>query len=404
MKLNFFLASNSETESPKMSMVPKMAMVKKLVKTVTATVVMGAATLLFTSFNTKTSPQLAVPADAEEVAAAERLETPPRGLTRQRTDFEKAISILAQGAQSNAHLADYYTRVQKRIQGQAAKHESGSGVRAVKVSRKINPPSDPKSQVADTRAAYQEKAPDGLKGLAESEMIADSEAAPEARIETLSAVSETRVSQGAGVKSSRLAIGDIVYDTNPAIDRWVNWYTATPGGRRTMTIGIERSSAYLRMARAEFRKAGLPEDLVWLAHVESVWNPNAVSPAAAGGLWQFIPKTAIEYGLTVASGNDERTNPLKQTRVAAEYLHDLYTIFGDWALAMAAYNTGEPRVMEAIVKNGRANFWELYERQLLPKETRDYVPKILAAIKVADLANSYGLMPGLEAEEATLGR
>jgi membrane-bound lytic murein transglycosylase D len=104
------------------------------------------------------------------------------------------------------------------------------------------------------------------------------------------------------------------------------------------------------------------------------------------------------------SDNDERSNPLKQTRVAAEYLHDLYTIFGDWALAMAAYNSGEPRVMEAIVKNGRANFWELYEKQLLPKETRDYVPKILAAIKVANLADSYGLMPGLEPEEASLGR
>ncbi|HEX8184910.1 MAG TPA: lytic transglycosylase domain-containing protein [Blastocatellia bacterium] len=117
-----------------------------------------------------------------------------------------------------------------------------------------------------------------------------------------------------------------------------------------------------------------------------------------------MPKTATEYGLTVVSDNDERSNPLKQTRVAAEYLHDLYTIFGDWALAMAAYNSGEPRVMEAIVKNGRANFWELYEKQLLPKETRDYVPKILAAIKVANLADSYGLMPGLEPEEASLGR
>ncbi|HEX8184909.1 MAG TPA: hypothetical protein VF747_09170, partial [Blastocatellia bacterium] len=95
----------------------------------------------------------------------------------------------------------------------------------------------------------------------------------------------TNVSQSGKIASSRLTVGDMAYETNPAIDRWVNWYTQTTGGRRTMTIGIERSDAYLRMARSEFRKIGLPEDLVWLAHVESVWNPNAVSPAAAGGLW-----------------------------------------------------------------------------------------------------------------------
>src|SRR5262249_28317166 len=161
-----------------------------------------------------------------------------------------------------------------------------------------------------------------------------------------------------------------------------------------------RSNAYLAMAREEFRNVGVPEDLVWLAMVESVWNPSAVSPAAAGGIWQFIPKTATEYGLRVASGDDERADPLKQTRVAAGYLHDLYTIFGDWARAMAAYNSGEPRVMEAVVKNGRANFWELYDKQLLPKETRDYVPKILAAIRVAREADGYGFLPDAAIEAA----
>jgi len=185
----------------------------------------------------------------------------------------------------------------------------------------------------------------------------------------------------------------MAFETNDAIEHWMNYYTASPTGRRTMTIGINRSNAYLEMARREFRSAGVPEDLVWLALVESVWNPKAVSPAAAGGIWQFIPATATDYGLMVQSGNDERADPLKQTRVAAAYLHDLHTIFGDWALAMAAYNSGEPRVMGAIVKNGRANFWDLYDKQLLPKETRDYVPKILAAIKIASQADQYGLVP-----------
>jgi hypothetical protein len=402
MKLNHFFTSNAEKESPKKSLI------KKLVSTAITTIVMGAATLFFTSHNEKSLQQLSVPTGEEEAVPEATAETAPRGLTRQRQDFEKAINILAQGTEDNSQLAEYYRRVQKRVQGEAAKHENNSGVRAVKVSRKIIPPSLPQSQADGAR-----QSPENLKGFAEGAMIAEPEAATEADtatdvetfdVETLSAPATTSVSQGNSVASSRLTTGDMAYSTNPAIDRWVNWYTQTPGGRRTMTIGIQRSDAYLRMARAEFRRAGLPEDLVWLAHVESVWNPNAVSPAAAGGLWQFIPKTAIEYGLAVESGNDERSNPIKQTRVAAEYLHDLYTIFGDWALAMAAYNTGEPRVMEAIVKNGRANFWELYEKQLLPKETRDYVPKILAAIKVAHLADSYGVMPGSEPEEASIGR
>jgi Transglycosylase SLT domain len=396
MKLNRFFASAQENESSKKSLI------RKLVSTAITTLVMGAATLFFNPHNHKSLVQLDTPADDQEAVAEAPVAIAPRGLTRRRLDFEKAISILAQGAEQNSQLAEYYGRVQKRVQGEAAKYENGSGVHAVKVSRRINPP----LQGADERAASQ--ATESLKGFAEGAMIAESQAAPkadkEAEVETLSAAAATNVSQRGSVASSSLTIGDIAYTTNPAIERWVNWYTATPGGRRTMTIGIERSNAYLKMARAEFRRAGLPEDMVWLAHVESVWNPNAVSPAAAGGLWQFIPKTAIEYGLEVESGNDERSNPLKQTRVAAEYLHDLYTIFGDWALAMAAYNSGEPRVMEAVVANGRANFWELYEKQLLPKETRDYVPKILAAIKVAQLANSYAVMPGSEPEEASIGR
>lgn len=399
MKLNRLFTSSSENENPKKSLV------KKLVSTGITTIVMGVATFFFTSHNEKPLLQLSAPVESEGVVAEATVETAARGLTRQRLDFEKALNILAQGAENDSQLADYYSRVQKRIQGEAAKRENGSGVRALKVSRKINTPSELKNPVSDTTVAYGAQTQDDLKGFAESPMIGESLAAPDegtdAELETLSATSNvSRVNSAA----SRLTTGDIIYSTNPAIERWVNWYTATAGGRRTMTIGIERSNAYLKMARAEFRRAGLPEDLVWLAHVESVWNPNAMSPAAAGGLWQFIPKTAIEYGLTVESGNDERSNPLKQTRVAAEYLHDLYTIFGDWALAMAAYNTGEPRVMEAIVKNGRANFWDLYEKQLLPKETRDYVPKILAAIKVAHLAESYGVMPGSEVEEASLGR
>ncbi|HYX71357.1 MAG TPA: hypothetical protein VE732_01185, partial [Nitrososphaera sp.] len=252
MKLNLFFASNSEKDSPKKSLI------KKLVSTAITTIVMGMATLFFTSYNEKSLLQMNVPDGGEEATAEATHEAAPRGLTRQRLDFDKALNILAQGAENDSHLADYYSRVQKRVQGEAAKHENGSGVRAVKVSRKINQPSDQQSQAGDSPAVNRAQAQAGLKGFAESAMVADSQTAPtsdsSAQVVTLSAPATANVSQDTSIKSS-LTIGDMVYSTNPAIERWVNWYTVTPGGRRTMTIGIQRSNAYVKMARAEFRRA-----------------------------------------------------------------------------------------------------------------------------------------------------
>jgi hypothetical protein len=385
MKLNrFFASSLGDLSSKKL-------ILKKLVSTAITTVVMGAATLLFASFHKQPSFQLQTKTGNEAIGEMSD-QVLSRGLSRQRTDFDKALGILAEAAVKDSRLVDYYTRVSKRVKGEQAKPENGSGVRIVRRARKINPPLNSNDRV--TGAEAQSQAPsEGLGDIARTAMAVESIPAPPVPDGYASPQTST-----IDAASSKLTTGDMAYDLNPAIGRWVNYYTATQGGRRTMTIGIERSNSYLDMARAEFRRAGVPEDLVWLALVESVWNPSAVSPAAAGGIWQFIPKTATEYGLRVASGNDERADPLKQTRVAATYLRDLYTIFGDWALAMAAYNSGEPRVMDAIVKNGRANFWELYDKQLLPKETRDYVPKILAAIKVAGQADIYGFTPATEIE------
>ncbi len=371
MKLNRILSSSSDVAFS------KRLIVKKLISTIITTAAMGAATLLFSSFHKSSPIQMTAQLDDEVVE-----QVAPRGLSRKRSDFDKAINILADAAATDSDLADYYSRVARRVKGEAVKPEKGSGVRVVKAKRNINPPSDSKPVISAASVDAQiPPPPDGLKEMAQAALAA----APAPPLP----VPDGYVSPSDAAQM-RLTVGDMAYGMNSAIERWVNYYTATQGGRRTMTIGIERSNSYLAMARAEFRRAGVPEDLVWLALVESVWNPKAVSPAAAGGIWQFIPKTATEYGLRVAIGDDERADPMKQTRVAAAYLSDLHTIFGDWALAMAAYNSGEPRVMDAIVKNGRANFWELYDKQLLPKETRDYVPKILAAIKVASQADSYG--------------
>ena len=318
------------------------------------------------------------------------------GLSRTRPAFRKAIGMLADAATSNGQLAEYYQRVAKRVTGDTTEaQERSATVVAKPIKRRINrsyvssATQTINSSDGQNEASYQPS----MRAL----MVASAASSSNSTANNSTADNANQETDNAGEPiRQQFTVGDMTFETNPAIQRWVDYYSNNTFGRRTMAVGIERSNAYLEMARAEFRTAGVPEDLVWLACVESVWNPRALSPAAAGGIWQFIPATATDYGLKVDHGIDERADPQKQTRVAAAYLRDLYTIFGDWALAMAAYNSGEPRVMGAIVKNGNANFWELYEKQLLPKETCDYVPKILATIKLAGQAEDYGFVPQAE--------
>jgi hypothetical protein len=346
--------------------------VKKLVSTLLATLAISIATL------ESASDLPAAVINAEGVSSV-RL-----GLSRQRPAFRKAVSMLAEAAPKNQRLAGYYERVTRRVNGHDAQAEQYADGEVAITVRKTNPEAARIREVEPRVVDQTQAATQGLITVALAETISEpsySDSTP---------VDSTNGSEPLSNPRTEFTVGDVAFDTNPAIERWINYYGASAIGRSTMKIGFERSSSYLEMARAEFRSAGVPEDLVWLAFVESVWNPRALSPAAAGGIWQFIPATATEYGLTVERGNDERADPFKQTRVAAAYLRDLYTIFGDWSLAMAAYNSGEPRVMGAIVRNGNANFWELSDKRLLPKETCAYVPKILATIRVASRAEDYG--------------
>jgi hypothetical protein len=382
---------------------------KKVISTATLTV---AVTAGLWGYNTLSGDHLTIQPSLDTFEAFNVAEQPAepatRGLSRQRKDFDKALSLLADVGSDNRTLAEYKERVNKRVNGEIFLIENGSGVRVVKARKKAASAVASNAPVTEAAPEQKREAPSAwakLKGFMSSTIGASSPEEPAvaagARLEASGSAASHKPSKAL---APGLTVGDVAFNMNPAIEKWINYYTATNAGRSTMRIGIERSDAYLEMAREEFRRLGVPEDLVWLAHVESVWHSKAMSPAAAGGIWQFIPRTATDYGLTVAEGNDERLDPLKQTRVAAYYLSDLHTIFGDWALAMAAYNCGEPRVMEAIIKNGRANFWELYDKQLLPKETRNYVPKILAAIKVASQADNYGLMADSASDAESAGR
>lgn len=325
----------------------------------------------------------------------------PLGLSRRRGAFNYAIDTLANASGMNPSLSGYYHDVASRLAGQPACDEEASGIHIIQPGNVVNASAASTTSVgsAATFGSSLFAVLASAMSLAKGPTLPSfylMENAANAEVSTITSTQNTETRDS----STRFTVGDIAFEVNSAVEYWVNYYTSTPQGRRTMTIGIQRSNEYLEMAREEFRKAGVPEDLVWLAFVESVWNPKAISPAAAGGIWQFIRPTATDYGLKVESGCDERGDPLKQTRVAAVYLRDLHTIFGDWALAMAAYNSGEPRVMGAIVKNGRADFWDLCDKQLLPKETRDYVPKILAAIKIAGHAEDYGLVSSTTASQS----
>ena len=183
---------------------------------------------------------------------------------------------------------------------------------------------------------------------------------------------------------------DFEFSVAPPVFQFINFFVAGRG-HSTMEVGLQRSGRYRQMVEKIFKEEKVPQDLMWLAQAESVWKPNALSRAAAKGIWQFIPSTGTRYGLAQTTWIDDRSQPEKSTRAAARYLRWLHDHFaGDWLLAMAAYNSGENRVDSAIARCGYADFWELYKRGLLPQETRNYVPCILSIIVISKNQKRYG--------------
>lgn len=163
---------------------------------------------------------------------------------------------------------------------------------------------------------------------------------------------------------------------------------------------LERSGRYLPRIEPILRKEGVPKELAYLPLIESGFRTNAKSPASAVGLWQFIPGTGRRYGLRIDGYVDERRDPVKSTRAAARYLKDLYGMFGDWHLSLAAYNTGENRIVRIMNNNDADDFWEMSERGYLYRETEEYVPGFLAALQIASAPEQYGFEPpALEADE-----
>jgi membrane-bound lytic murein transglycosylase D len=197
----------------------------------------------------------------------------------------------------------------------------------------------------------------------------------------------------------------IPVEINPLVEKWINYFQGR--GRKHMERYLARSTRYEKLMKKVLRDNGLPEDIFYIALIESGFTSHATSHASAVGYWQFIRGTGKRYGLEISRMVDERRDPVLATQAAAEYFKGLYSLFGSWYLAMASYNVGENRVKREVMKNSTRDFWELVRKKRLPRETMNYVPKFIAAKLIAKNPDQFGFdgidyMPPIEFETITV--
>jgi membrane-bound lytic murein transglycosylase D len=276
-------------------------------------------------------------------------------LDRARTEFDQAIDVLLQspfGARYDTRLREHFDRLVDRISAyEATALAQGDGFN--------EKPSEPAS----------------IDALLEQS--------------TFAAAASPKTQQTVASDLEKTAYGITV----PLNERVLAYIELFQGKLRDwFATGMQRGSRYLPMIQQVFRAEGLPLDLAFVPLIESAFNPNAVSRAKARGVWQFMAATAVEHGLKRDWYVDERSDPEKATRAAASYLQTLVKLFGgDWHLALASYNGGPGLVLRAMKRSGLDDFWTLADKpRFLPRETREYVPMILAAIVIARNPAEYG--------------
>jgi len=181
---------------------------------------------------------------------------------------------------------------------------------------------------------------------------------------------------------------EIPLEMNESVEWWLDRFRTELRDR--MSLYLRRVGKWEGMIRPRLREAGLPEDLIYLALIESGMNPRAYSHAHAAGMWQFIASTGRLYDLRISYWVDERRDPVEATEAAIAHLSDLYDEFGSWYLAAAAYNAGAGRVRWGINRTGSDDYWDLVDARVLRRETRNYVPKLIAAALIARNPERYG--------------
>ncbi len=195
-------------------------------------------------------------------------------------------------------------------------------------------------------------------------------------------------------------------ELNDSVLSYINYFSSDKG-KRTIIAGLKRAGRFRPLIQRILAEEGVPQELIYLAQAESGFYPRAVSHKAAVGMWQFIQYRGREYGLFQTAYHDDRLDPEKATRSAARHLRDLYEKFGDWYLAIAGYNCGDGCVDRAVQRTGYADFWEIRNRNAIPRETTNYVPIIVAMTIMHKNAKDYGLdnidaEPPMEYENLTL--
>ena len=181
---------------------------------------------------------------------------------------------------------------------------------------------------------------------------------------------------------------DIPMILNDSVENHLEYFKTR--GRDVFQLWLDRSARYIPIMKDIFKEKNLPEDLVYVAMIESGFNPYAVSWARAVGPWQFMPATGKLYGLKIDWWIDERKDPIKSTNAAAEHLKDLHNLFGSWPLALASYNAGAGKVQRAVLRTRSDDFWDLKTSRYIRKETKNYVPKYMAATIIAKNPGAYG--------------
>jgi peptidoglycan lytic transglycosylase D len=263
-----------------------------------------------------------------------------------------------------------------------------------------DPESDPTlsvlfHHVVDTVYAYELQAFRGGEGFTEAAAVP----APIDEVAAVALPADPRLKERAEEAAKNVS-HDLPLTVNSEVLSFLNFFQ-TAKGRDIVETGLRRSGRYRDMISRVLREEGLPQDLIYLAQAESAFQPLALSRAGARGIWQFVAYRGQQYGLRHTWWIDERQDPEKATRAAAQHLRDLYGLFGDWYLAMAAYNCGPGNVQKGIERTGYADFWELYKRNVLPRETKNYVPIIIALTLIAKDAAHYNIQTDPEAPVAT---
>ena len=299
----------------------------------------------------KADPVPGIVADAEKAYQAGLAEYQAGHIDIARQNFDKAVDTLMQSAvdiKSDERLQQEFDKITQQVhQLEMTALKAGDGF------------TEQKSEPAPIdEANMEEPAPDPkVKARAEAEL--------------------------------RTTQSDLPLLINDYVAGYINFYSNR--GKGTFERAVARSGRYRDMIERIFKEEGVPQDLIYLAQAESGFHALALSRAGARGMWQFMAGRASGYGLQRNWWLDERQDPEKATRAAARHLKDLHNQFGDWYLAMAAYNSGPGNVQQAVKRTGYADFWQLYKRNVLPRETKNYVPIILAMIIMSKNPAQYGV-------------